>query len=127
MSDGGFEFKKDDNQYNTYKVVFINGKDKFESQNFYSYNYQETTQKRNTTFFYLDRAIYRPGQIVYFKGLMINTDGKKDHKVVTNQTTTVTFSMPTIRKLPKLHSQLMNTELSTESLLFHLERLVDSI
>jgi uncharacterized protein YfaS (alpha-2-macroglobulin family) len=90
-SDGGFEFKKDDNQYNTYKVVFINGKDKFESQNFYSYSYQETPQKRNTTFFYLDRAIYRPGQIVYFKGLMINTDGKKDHKVVTNQTTTVTF------------------------------------
>ena len=89
--DGGFEFKKDDNQYNTYKVVFINGKDKFESQNFYSYNYQETTEKRNTTFFYLDRAIYRPGQIVYFKGLMIETDGKKDHKVVTNQTTTVTF------------------------------------
>ncbi len=89
--EGGFEFKKDDNQYNTYKVVFIDGKDKFESQNFYSYNYQETTQKRNTTFFYLDRAIYRPGQIVYFKGLMINTDGKKEHKVVTNQTTTVTF------------------------------------
>jgi hypothetical protein len=89
--DGGFEFKKDDNQFNTYKVVFINGKDKFESQNFYSYSYQETTQKRNTTFFYLDRAIYRPGQIVYFKGLMINTDGKKDHKIVTNQTTTVTF------------------------------------
>ena len=90
-NDGGFEFKKDDNQYNTYKVVFINGKDKFESQNFYSYNYQERTEKRNTTFFYLDRAIYRPGQIVYFKGLMINTDGKKDHQVVTNQTTTVTF------------------------------------
>ncbi|NWG29320.1 MAG: hypothetical protein HXY48_12400, partial [Ignavibacteriaceae bacterium] len=89
--DGGFEFKKDDNQYNTYKVLFINGKDKFESQNYYSYSYQETPQKRNTTFFYLDRAIYRPGQIVYFKGLMINTDGKKDHKVVTNQTTTVTF------------------------------------
>ena len=79
--DGGFEFKKDDNQYNTYKVVFINGKDKFESQNFYSYNYQEITEKRTTTFFYLDRAIYRPGQIVYFKGLMIETDGKKDHKI----------------------------------------------
>ncbi|MBV6421088.1 MAG: hypothetical protein DAHOPDDO_02357 [Ignavibacteriaceae bacterium] len=89
--DGKFEFTKDDNQYNTYKVVFINGKDKFESQNFYSYSYQERTERRATTFFYLDRAIYRPGQIVYFKGLMINTDGKKDHKVVTNQTTTVTF------------------------------------
>ena len=90
--DGGFEFKKDDNQYNTYKVVFINGKDKFESQNFYSYNYQEITLKNeHTTFFYLDRAIYRPGQIVYFKGLMIETDGKKDHKIVSGKSTTVTF------------------------------------
>ncbi len=89
--DGGFEFKKDDNQYNTYKVVFINGKDKFESQNFYSYAYNDNPQRRTTTFFYLDRAIYRPGQVVYFKGLMIETDGKKDHKIVSGKSTTVTF------------------------------------
>lgn len=90
-NDGGFEFKKDDNQYNTYRIVFINGKDKFESQNFYSYSYTEQTIKRTNTFFYLDRAIYRPGQIVYFKGLMIETDGKKDHRIITGKKTTVTF------------------------------------
>ncbi|MBX2914038.1 MAG: hypothetical protein KF856_02070 [Cyclobacteriaceae bacterium] len=28
------------------------------------------------TFFFLDRAIYRPGQTIYFKGLVVNTDGK---------------------------------------------------
>ena len=89
--EGGFEFRKDDNQYNTYKVVFINGKDKFKSQNFYAYSYQEKAEKRITTFFYLDRAIYRPGQVVYFKGLMIETDGKKDHKIITDKKTTVTF------------------------------------
>ncbi len=88
---GSIMLNKNTAGYNSYKVILTHKNDKFESQNFYSYNYQETTQKRNTTFFYLDRAIYRPGQIVYFKGLMINTDGKKDHKVVTNQTTTVTF------------------------------------
>ncbi|MBK9098652.1 MAG: hypothetical protein IPM14_11170 [bacterium] len=88
---GSIILNKTTASYNSFKVIFIHKKDKFESQNFYSYSYQERTEKRNTTFFYLDRAIYRPGQIVYFKGLMINTDGKKDHKVVTNQTTTVTF------------------------------------
>ncbi|AYB34312.1 alpha-2-macroglobulin family protein [Chryseolinea soli] len=36
------------------------------------------------TFFFLDRAIYRPGQTVYFKGLVVDTDGRtsqirKDH------------------------------------------------
>jgi len=90
-SEGGFEFKKDDTQYNTYKVVFINGKDRFESQNYYSYSYYDKPVKRTTTFFYLDRAIYRPGQVVYFKGLIIETDGKKDHKIIPDKSTTVTF------------------------------------
>ncbi len=53
--------------------------------------YNNDPVKRTTTFFYLDRAIYRPGQIVYFKGLIIDTDGKKDHKIVTDKKTTVTF------------------------------------
>ncbi|MDH3267549.1 MAG: MG2 domain-containing protein, partial [Ignavibacteria bacterium] len=90
-SEGGFEFKKDDNQYNNYKVVFSKGKDRFESQNFYFYSYNENTGKRIVTFFYLDRAIYRPGQVIYFKGLMIDTDGKKDSKIITGRKTTVTF------------------------------------
>ena len=89
--DGAFQFVKDDNQYNTYKMIFINGNDEFESQNFYSYAYNQNNTRRTTTFFYLDRAIYRPGQIVYFKGLMINTDGKKDNNIVSEKKTMVTF------------------------------------
>ena len=89
--EGGFEFKKDGNQYNNYKVIFSKGNDRFESQNYYSYySYNEPT-RRTTTFFYLDRAIYRPGQIVYFKGLMLDTDDKKDHKIITDKKTTVTL------------------------------------
>jgi len=89
--DGAFQFVKDDNQYNTYKMTFINGNDKFESQNFYSYAYNQNNTRRTTTFFYLDRSIYRPGQIIYFKGLVIDTDGKKDNNIVTDKKTTVTF------------------------------------
>jgi len=90
-SQGGFEFEKQPNQYNNYKVIFINGKDRFESNNYYSYYNNNDPVKRTTTFFYLDRAIYRPGQVVYFKGLMVNTDGKKDHQVVTDKKTKITF------------------------------------
>ena len=29
------------------------------------------------TFFFLDRSIYRPGQVVYFKGIVVERDGKQ--------------------------------------------------
>ena len=91
-SDGGFEFKKTDNQFNLYKVVFTDGDDRFESENYY-YNYYGNSEYRKYTVtqFYIDRAIYRPGQTVYFKGLMFETDSKKDHKVLANNKTIVTF------------------------------------
>ncbi|MEJ2102972.1 MAG: MG2 domain-containing protein, partial [Ignavibacteriaceae bacterium] len=90
-SEGLFEFNKKENNYNNYKVIFKNDNDRFESQNYYSYYRQNEPTRRLTTFFYLDRAIYRPGQIVYFKGLIIDTDGKKDNKIVPDKQTTVTF------------------------------------
>jgi uncharacterized protein YfaS (alpha-2-macroglobulin family) len=98
-NEGSFEFKKDDTQYNNFKVVFTKDKDRFESQSYYFYSYNQKPTKRTTTFFYLDRAIYRPGQIVYFKGLMIDTDGKKDHQVLPDKSTTVTFYDANFQKI----------------------------
>jgi len=37
---------------------------------------EQAPSQRVQTFFFLDRAIYRPGQTIYFKGLVVNTDGK---------------------------------------------------
>ncbi|NOT76756.1 MAG: hypothetical protein HOP08_17660 [Cyclobacteriaceae bacterium] len=45
---------------------------------------------RIQTFFFLDRAIYRPGQTIYFKGLVIETDGKNP-KIRTKYTTQVSL------------------------------------
>ncbi|MBL0743921.1 alpha-2-macroglobulin family protein [Chryseolinea lacunae] len=42
------------------------------------------------TFFFLDRAIYRPGQTIYFKGLVISTDGKTP-TIQKNSQTTITL------------------------------------
>ncbi|HSP87309.1 MAG TPA: MG2 domain-containing protein, partial [Ignavibacteriaceae bacterium] len=90
-SDGSFEFEKEKDNYSNYKLVLRKGNDRFESLNYYSYYYGDSPGKRTSTHFFLDRAIYRPGQTVYFKGLMINSDGEKDHTILTDHKTTVTF------------------------------------
>jgi len=89
--EGLFEFTKEENSYGNYKTILQKGSDRFESQNYYSYYYGSDPGKRRVTHFFLDRAIYRPGQVVYFKGLMLETDGKKDHEIITDHKTTVTF------------------------------------
>ncbi len=45
------------------------------------------------TFLFTDRSIYRPGQIVYFKGIMMYSEGKDkdEYKVVSNQFVHVTL------------------------------------
>ncbi len=47
-------------------------------------------RKEPKTFFFMDRAIYRPGQTIYFKGIMINTDGEKN-EIMANERSVVTF------------------------------------
>ncbi|HAZ04256.1 MAG TPA: hypothetical protein DCY97_19110 [Marinilabiliales bacterium] len=49
--------------------------DTLNTNNYYTYQpYRETTQTRLDWF--TDRAIYRPGQVVYFKGILTGTDSK---------------------------------------------------
>jgi uncharacterized protein YfaS (alpha-2-macroglobulin family) len=57
--------------------------------NIYQYKGQEA-QEHTQTFFFLDRAIYRPGQTIYFKGLALSTDGKSP-KIKAGYFTTVTL------------------------------------
>lgn len=57
----------------------------------YIYQYRESEPKwRVATHFFMDRAIYRPGQTVYFKGILIQTNGE-DHQILANKTTKVTL------------------------------------
>ncbi|WP_052599594.1 alpha-2-macroglobulin [Aureispira sp. CCB-QB1] len=63
----------------------------FLDDSYYNHDPNAPYQKQ-TTHFFLDRAIYRPGQLVYFKGLVLShmTDGK-DQKIVPNQQRIITF------------------------------------
>ena len=53
-------------------------------------NYKEGNYKTVTAKLFLDRAIYRPGQIIYYKGILIESNDKK-RSIQTNVPVTVTF------------------------------------
>ncbi|HSY77507.1 MAG TPA: MG2 domain-containing protein, partial [Bacteroidia bacterium] len=97
-----FDAKKD---YAYFDVELINGKDKFRTDDNYSlymYNYGVSKpQMYPRTTLFTDRAIYRPGQTVYFKGIMINTDGKHN-EILANHSATVTFYDVNSQKIASL-------------------------
>ncbi|MAQ76112.1 MAG: alpha-2-macroglobulin [Aquimarina sp.] len=47
-------------------------------------NYQEP-QNQNKAFLFTDRSIYRPGQTVYFKGILMSSINNENHKVLANE------------------------------------------
>lgn len=51
---------------------------------------REPRHDRIQTFFFLDRAIYRPGQPIYFKGLVVSTD-QKNSKIQAGYRTSVSL------------------------------------
>lgn len=60
--------------------------------NFYVYgNYNYKREIETRTFFFTDRSIYRPGQTIYFKGIMMDTDGDKKSSLCIGKKSTVEF------------------------------------
>jgi uncharacterized protein YfaS (alpha-2-macroglobulin family) len=60
---------------------------------YYNYKSRPDNDVYYNTHFFLDRAIYRPGQTVYFKGIVIKTtdEAPKKPEIVPNYSTTVVF------------------------------------
>lgn len=72
---GFIKFKKDQDSYNISVQVKYNNDELFlddDIRSYYYNSYESPSVKK--TFFFTDRAIYRPGQTVFFKGIVINTD-----------------------------------------------------
>lgn len=87
------ESKSTYNYYNNYFLFDISYKDDFlpSEQAHYHSNYerQEPVPSKQVHLF-TDRSIYRPGQTIYFKGIITQQDGDK-HIIFPNQKITVTF------------------------------------
>ena len=72
-------------------AMFSKGKDTLWAGRFYNYN---DRSERRTTYearFFTDRSLYRPGQTVYFKGLLFSKDPDDMPAIVPNQTVEVKF------------------------------------
>lgn len=65
--------------------------DRLYADNFFDvYQSRPVTRKQTRTWFFTDRAIYRPGQTIYFKGIVLEKQGD-DYSIMTNQPHTVQF------------------------------------
>jgi uncharacterized protein YfaS (alpha-2-macroglobulin family) len=89
--DGSFALKKNDRQYSAFSVA--KGNDRLyltEYMGFYDHGNEPASTVR--TFFFTDRAIYRPGQTVYYKGIVVKREkGGRENNVVANEETEVTL------------------------------------
>ncbi len=60
----------------SYFLDIRNGRDRFVTEQFYAYNYNDYNVAREEVRFFLDRGMYRPGQTVNFKLLAVKNDKK---------------------------------------------------
>lgn len=74
-----------------FTVKFIHKYDTLWSESlFYSYHYDNEPDDMTVTYFFTDRKIYRPGQSIYFKGIMLQKTGDA-YEIKPETKTTVTF------------------------------------
>jgi uncharacterized protein YfaS (alpha-2-macroglobulin family) len=80
-----YQFSKKDSYARSFYINFSLGNDRVSTSPIDSYYndgsfyqaIQGESYSHTQVLFFMDRAIYRPGQTIYFKGLAISTDGKK--------------------------------------------------
>lgn len=95
-------------------VEFINGNDAFfNSNSFYTYKNYENNSNYIHSFIFTDRAIYRPGQTVYFKSIVLESSTDKKHTLKTNFPVTVTLYDVNYQKVSSL--DLKTNEFGTVS------------
>lgn len=76
----------------SYFIDFTYQDDQYITPNYFYMSVKKpgSTPKMTRSFFYTDRAIYRPGQTIYFKGILLEKDGGS-FEILPKHNTTVTF------------------------------------
>jgi hypothetical protein len=109
------------NNYFYLEFINKNGEDRlFVDRNFSLYQPYDPHRKQTRTTFFTDRAIYRPGQTVYFKGIMLNVDPRASENthILKNYRTQVTLFDVNHQKVS--HLDLQTNEFGTFSGTFQL-------
>ena len=73
---------------NSYHIELSKENDILLSDSYYI-DLDNDTELRERTYFFTDRAIYRPGQTVYFKGVILNENSQTKELLVGKETTVV--------------------------------------
>ncbi|MFL5748031.1 MAG: alpha-2-macroglobulin family protein [Niastella sp.] len=90
------ESKQNNNDHNV-QLQITHGDDRLYLDGYiYNYTYDDSheTEEKNfkVAFLFTDRSIYRPGQTIYFKGILVNTNNKtKATTIVPNFSTSVSL------------------------------------
>ncbi|MDA3944980.1 MAG: MG2 domain-containing protein [Bacteroidetes bacterium] len=71
-----------------YVELFYKGDSLYSDNYFDQYSRRSVTRTQTKTWFFTDRAIYRPGQTVYFKGISLQKEGR-DYEIVSDMETEV--------------------------------------
>jgi len=88
---------------NNFYLELINGEDDyFNNNSYYTYNPGHNDYTQVTTHFFTDRAIYRPGQTVYFKGIVVESKNQKNPVIKANYPVSVTFYDANYQKVSSL-------------------------
>ncbi len=103
---GLFKLKKT-KEYRTIQLQITSGSDELfmdeNNNDYYSYNSYEQPKETTQTFLFTDRSIYRPGQTVFFKGIVINKASKvADSKVIAAFNSTIQLKDANGQKLNEL-------------------------
>jgi uncharacterized protein YfaS (alpha-2-macroglobulin family) len=93
-TDGAFFIKPSKNcAFCEQRLFFISGADTlYESVE--KNNFEQEKIQKYTTYFFTDRAIYRPGQQLFFKGIIVQTNKYLDKKTARNKKTVVKIKDP---------------------------------
>jgi uncharacterized protein YfaS (alpha-2-macroglobulin family) len=91
LSDSKGRVKVNDLAGRNNKVILTNNLDVLDLNHFH-YNYA-TNENTSYSFaeFYTDRSIYRPGQVIYYKTLLLRNDNNQIPSILPNKTVEITF------------------------------------
>ncbi|MDY0152902.1 MAG: MG2 domain-containing protein, partial [Candidatus Cloacimonas sp.] len=71
-----------DNDYRRQRITIQSGSDSLNIFDYYSSQNEFNLQQSKRCLLFTDRSIYRPGQTIYLKGVMYESDGEKYNKLV---------------------------------------------
>ncbi|WP_422105774.1 alpha-2-macroglobulin family protein [Winogradskyella sp.] len=93
---GKFKFKKDNNYYRNVEIRADHKDDIAFFGDYYinrAYKQRPDHKTRYKTFLFTDRSIYRPGQIVYFKGIVTKTENEQTSIVDNEKVMTTLYNV----------------------------------